>query len=467
MKESLRRPILFVVIIITGSILILFDIPLIFMFPIILIVGFLILIILGAITVTDIKTGLKKLKPSNLKNIGIIKKLKGMKFSKKSASVPKDKTQPQKAGEKQPVKGTGKKKGIGLHISSFVSSIKSLGSVLKARGKSGKKVDDINKQLDRTVREKVEKSSALDNAGNVGNTSATFPSRGAVTTDIGTTKDQDPFLSLSEDEFDSGLLDSLDSLESSQSIQAIADGSPSSVPPTNPIEINEPDIPLPSLDLDGEAGNILMDNAEGLEEFSGLDGGDAIDSDFGDLDNLSPDDVEPEEDAGEKTKQSPATSAKSAQINSDIGDFDNISLDDVELEEDAEERTKQSSATSAKPAQINDVAPEKPGKDQVKSDWFKSDAQKEAGKSEEETSAQSDMAAFSSGGGGTDADLLSSLASEVRHVKKERNLSLLRDLADFKAPGEEIESELTDVFTRMKAIKETHKKKTSPTEGIK
>ena len=429
MKESLRRPILFVVIVITGSILILFDIPLIFMFPIILIVGFLILIILGAITVTDIKTALKNLKLSNLKNIGIIKKLNGMKFLKKSTSVAKDKTQPPKAGEKQLVKGTGKKKGIGLHISSFVSSIKSLGSVLKARGKSGKKVDDINKQLDRTVREKVEKSSALDNAGNVGGTSVPLPSSGAGTTAIGTTKEQDPFLSLSEDEFDSGLLDSLDELESPQSTPGIADGSPSSFPDASSLEINESDIPLPSLDIDGEAGNILRDNAEGLEEFSGLEGGDAIDSDFGDLDNLS--------------------------------------LDDVELDEDADDNPPQSSATPAEPAPIIDVAPDKSDKGEVKTDWIKSDAPNQAGQSEEQISTQSEMAAFSSGGGGTDADLLSSLASEVKHVKKERNLALLRDLADFKAPGEEIESELTDVYTRMNAIKETQKKKTSPAEGIK
>ncbi len=428
MKESLRRPILFVVIVITGSILILFDIPLIFMFPIILIVGFLILIILGAITISDIKTALNKLKPANLKNIGIIKKLKGMKFSKKSTPVPKDKTPQKKAGEKQSEKGTDKKKGIGLHIRSFVSSIKSLGSVLKARGKSGKKVDDINKQLDRTVREKVEKSSALDDAGNIGNNTALLPSAGAGTTAIGTAKDQDPFLSLSEDEFDSGLLDSLDGLESPQSMPGISDGSPSSFPSASSLEINEPDIPLPSLDLDGEAGNILRDNAEGLEEFSGLEGADAIDSDFGDLDNLS--------------------------------------LDDVELDEDSEEKTPQKSATPAEPAPIIDAVPAEPAKGQVKTDWIKSDAP-DPSQTEEQISTQSDMASFSSGGGGVDADLLSSLASEVKQVKKEKNLALLRDLADFKAPGEEIEIELNEVFTRMNAIKETQKKKTSPAEGIK
>ncbi|MDO9035865.1 MAG: hypothetical protein Q7U51_11755 [Methanoregula sp.] len=429
MKESLRRPILFVVIVITGSILILFDIPLIYMFPIILIVGFFILIILGAITVTDIKTALGKLKPSNLKNTGIIKKLKGIKFLKKSTPSPKDKTQPQKAEAKQTEKVPGKKKGIGLHIRSFFSSIKSLGSVLKARNKSGKKVDDINKQLDRTVREKVEKSSALDDAGNILNNTAPLPPAGAGTTGIGTTKDQDPFLSLSEDEFDSGLLDSLDELESPKSSSGITEGSLNSLMDTGSLEINETDIPLPSLDLDGEAGNILRDNAEGLEEFSGLDGGDAIDSDFGDLDN--------------------------------------VNLEDIELDEDLEEKTPQKSATPAEPAPIIDAAPEKSDKGTVKTDWVKSDAPDNASQTEEQISTQSEMAAFSSGAGGTDSDLLSSLASEVKQVKKEKNLALLRDLKDFKAPGEEIESELIDVYTRMNAAKEAQKKRITPTEAIK
>ena len=50
MKESLRRVILFTVIVITGSVMILFDVPLILMIPLILAVGFVILLLLGAIT---------------------------------------------------------------------------------------------------------------------------------------------------------------------------------------------------------------------------------------------------------------------------------------------------------------------------------------------------------------------------------------------------------------------------------
>ena len=427
MKESLRRPILFAVIVITGSILILFDIPLIFLIPVVLVVGFVILIILGAITVKEIKTALENIKPANLKKIGIIKKLDEMKFFEKSTAGQKDKKQPAKTEVKPPVKGQGKTGGIGLHLTSFVSSIKSLGSLLKARSSSGKKVEDINKQLDKAVHEKVERGSALASAGNVGGTSNSQPAGGAGTTSMGTTKEQDPFLSLSEDEFDAGLLDSLDDLDSPESTPGITERSPSTLPDTNSLDINEPDIPLPSLDIDGEAGNILMDNAQGLEEFSGLDGGDSIDSDFGDLDNLS--------------------------------------LDDVDIDED--EKPPQSSAAPAAPAPISDVLPPEPGKEPIKTEWVKSDAPKNAGQTEDQVSTQSDMAAFSGGAGASDADMLSSLAADVKHVKVEKNLSLLRELKDFKAPASEIESELTDMYTRMDSIKKTQNNKTPPPEGIK
>ena len=45
-------------------------------------------------------------------------------------------------------------------------------------------------------------------------------------------------------------------------------------------------VPLPSLDISSEMDDILKDNEGGLEEFSGLEGGETIDQDFKDLDNL-------------------------------------------------------------------------------------------------------------------------------------------------------------------------------------
>ena len=67
MKESLRRVILFTVIVSTGSVMILFDVPLILMIPLILAVGFVILLLLGAITVADFKSVFQRKKIKNPK----------------------------------------------------------------------------------------------------------------------------------------------------------------------------------------------------------------------------------------------------------------------------------------------------------------------------------------------------------------------------------------------------------------
>ena len=62
-----------------------------------------------------------------------------------------------------------------------------------------------------------------------------------------------------------------------------------------------------------------------------------------------------------------------------------------------------------------------------------------------------DMSSFAKGASGSDEDMLSSLASDVKYVKKERNLSLIRDLKDFRAPASEIEDELKKTCDRLKA----------------
>ena len=71
------------------------------------------------------------------------------------------------------------------------------------------------------------------------------------------------------------------------------------------------------------------------------------------------------------------------------------------------------------------------------------------------------------GGSGGDEDLLSSLASDVKHVKKEQDLSLLRELKDFRAPAAEIEKELGGMYERMNLAQQTKKKDPSATKGIK
>ena len=163
MKESLRRVILFTVIVITGSVMILFDVPLIFMIPLILAVGFVILLLLGAITVADFRSVFKRKKLKNPKKISLIQRLDGMKFFEKKPVQPDKKpASPQK--KEEVTKSAAKKTGVGSHLRLFFTSLGSLRTVLKERSKQAKKVEHINELLDKAVSEKV-KSSALASAG--------------------------------------------------------------------------------------------------------------------------------------------------------------------------------------------------------------------------------------------------------------------------------------------------------------
>ncbi len=461
MKESLRRVILFAMIVITGSILILFDVPLIVLVPLIIAVGFVTLLLLGAITVADIRSVFSKKPDKKTKKPGIIQRLNEMKFFEKTPSQPDKKTAvPQKKdssvvskkpGEKtkkpgiiqrlnemkffektpaQPDKKTASpvkkddtrpnpagKTGAGTHIRSFLSSLGSLTTVLKQRSKQEKKVEHINELLDKAVSEKV-KGSALASAGNGADTKVPLPGTGISQGSKGPGNESDPFLSLSGDEFDVSLLDGLDD-ENSPLSPPSPEGMPSleSTGGTD-LSINEHDIPLPSLDSRTEAENILNDNADNLEEFKGLEGGESIDKDFGDLENLS--------------------------------------LDDVDLDID-EELPSGDGSTPSSPS-TPDQAPPSGTSSAVKTAWIPSDAPSGASAAENEVSTQADMASFASGASGTDEDMLSSLASDVKHVKKEQNTSLLRDLKDFKAPATDIESELDSMYQRMKASRGPEKK---------
>ena len=403
MKESLRRVILFAVIVTVGSVMILLDVPLILLVPLILATGFVVLLLLGAITLSDIKSVFRRPKFENLKKIAFLKRLDDMKFfEKKTAQPAKKPASPQKKNA-----GTTAAAGKTATVSqvrSFLSSIGSLGSVIRERSRHTKKVEHINELLDKTVSEKV-KGSALAGAGKE-RISGTGPGSigGEPPEQV---RDQDPFMSLSGDEFDVSLLDGLDDSEPLSL-------SPSSGPVPLPSETDGPgraipdtDIPLPSLDISSEMNDILKDNEGGLEEFSGLEGGETIDQDFKDLDNL---------------------------------DLENIDLD-TGLEEVASEAKAPQVSGGTSPADA--ALP-------VKTDWIPSDAPGDAGR---QSSSRSDISSFTKGASGSDDDLLSSLASDVKHVKKERNLSLLRELKDFKVPAKNIEDELKETYEMLKLPK--------------
>jgi hypothetical protein len=414
MKESLRRVILFAVIVITGSVMILFDVPLILMIPLILAVGFVILLLLGAITIADFKSVFTRKKLKNPKKISLIQRLNGMKFFEKKPVQPDKKpSSPAKIAEtpKSAPQNAGNKTGAVSHLRLFFGSLGSLRTVLKERSKQAKKVEHIDALLDKAVSEKV-KSSALASAGKEVGAKIPLPDSSGGPGLKEQEKDQDPFLSLSGDEFDASLLDGLDEQETPVSPSAGQIPNPGTTVPGSAMVVSQPEIPMPSLDISSEADDILKDNKEGLEEFSGLEGGESMDQDFSDLDN--------------------------------------INLDDIDLDAAVEEETPSAPGSSPSPA-------EKPA-DVAKAGWIASDAPKGADLPGDEISTQDDMSSFAKGASGSDADLLSSLAADVKHVTKEKNTSLLRDLKDFKAPATDIENELNMIHETMKAVPNPRKK---------
>ncbi|MDD1680480.1 MAG: hypothetical protein LUQ35_02590, partial [Methanoregula sp.] len=78
MKESLRKPLLFMVIVVVGSVLVLFDIPLLLLLPLLLLVGFGTLLALGSITIPEIRGVI-----AGLGKTGVLKRLNDIKFFEK------------------------------------------------------------------------------------------------------------------------------------------------------------------------------------------------------------------------------------------------------------------------------------------------------------------------------------------------------------------------------------------------
>jgi hypothetical protein len=397
MKERLRRIILFAIIVITGSVMILMDIPLILLIPLIFSTGFVALMVVGGITVSDISSIFKRPEFEHLKKIPILKRLDEIRFFEKP---------PGQRGRKIVFRlregygsGTAKKTSPASQVRSLLSSFSSLGTVIREQKRHQRKVEHINELLDKTVSEKV-KGSALAGAAKDGGAGTAILTGSDSPGLKEQEKDQDPFMSLSRDEFDISLLDSLEDAEPLQPSQPGQGASPSVIVRPD-LAISEPDIPLPSLDIDLD-DRILLEKESGLEEFSGLEGIESVDLDFKDLDTM------------------------------DFTDGD----DNIVTENGVPETV----------LSVNPSSHEENGALWLKNDRISSDGSSDARDREPPGSEISSPVREATH---LYEDLLSSLASDVRYVKKERDLSLLRELKDFKAPANEIDNELKETYERL------------------
>jgi hypothetical protein len=421
MKDSLRRLVLFIVIVGLGSAMIFVDIPLIYMLLLIVAVGFVLLIVLGTITVAEIKDAFSRLTPTNLQ-----RRIGSAGFLKKTQTKPSvTKEEGGKKAEPYAVKkSAGHVGGIQAHLSLLVSSIGSLGKILSDRSKPKKKVEDIDKLLEHTITEKVTRSSALESASAV--PAASGPAKGggaggALPSD--NAKETDPFLSLSGEELETGLLDGLDEPE-------LSTPPPSPLPSESPkpqeadTGLSMPDLEMPPLpdETAAEASAILAANAGEMSEETGgpEGGGEAISENLGDLDSINLDEI-------------------------DLGD------DSAMLEAPLEPAPPQQAGPAPGSGSLVPATPMTPA------------GAPDAGED------QSDISSFAAGTAtGTDEDMLSSLATDIKQVKKENDVSLLRELKDFKAPATDIEKELSEITEQLNTAASKGAKKRSPSaQGTK
>jgi len=416
MKENIRRLVLFAVIVGTGSVLIFVNIPLIYMLPLIVVVGFILLILLGSITVAEMKNACSKLTLKNLRQRPFLKKLNSIKLFKKKTAAKGD-TGEKKTEKIVTVKTTGKTSGIRYHLSLLASSVTSFGKILTERKKPAKKPEEINKLLDHTIKEKVSKGSALDSAAKITESSGGQGTGGALP--AGNSDEADPFLSLSDEEIGNGFLDALEDPETLPDHEEDT----SSLPDVGPgLSIPDMDIPALPTEAADEVGAILEANPDnGSDEFVSLEGGEAIDETLGDLDNINLEDIDLGDDTGTQKPEPPAPKPPAAGPAAGAGDL--------------------IPATPITPLAEPDMS---------------------------EAADQTDMSSFASGTAhGTDEDMLSSLASDIKQVKKEEDISLLRELKDFRAPATDIEKDLKDMSEHLNALGKGDKNKVPSPQGEK
>jgi hypothetical protein len=421
MKDSIRRLVLFIAIVGLGSVMILVDIPLIYMILLVVAVGILLLFALGTITVAEIRTAVSALKSTNFRTGKGKKAALPAPASEKKSALAKAvaEKKPEKPATKKPTESPG---GIKGHLSLLASSIGSLGKILSESRKPKKKVEDIDKLLDRTITEKVSRSSALENAAAIPTAPVAGGGAGREMPEGG--EETDPFLSLSSEELETGLLDGLEDADLPAPASSPGGGN---APPQESADaaLSMPDLDMPPLpdETTDDASAILAAHAaeDGAEELPGLEGADEA-------------------------------------VSENLGDLDSINLDEIDLGDDSAMME-----TAPGPAPIKATGPAPGSGSLVPATPITAAAGADSGED------QGDISSFAAGTApNSDEDMLSSLASDIKTVKKEKDVSLLRELKDFKAPATDIEKELSDIAEQMNtAASNGAKKRDSPAMGIK
>jgi len=378
MKDSTRRLLLFLIIVVAGSVMILIDIPIFYLLLGVMVLAILLLFLTGAILLPSLKRGSRTDDAKKAKAIKDTGSASAAKKSKKKRKVD--------AAQKPARRGIGGLFGsLGGGFSVILSNIKSVSKSDREKEEKRKKIDEM---LDKSV------------AGYEG------VSLDDIVPDVAPVKKKtvsDPFTDLAQDSI------KIDQME----------------------EITpEFDIPLFD-DTDFEEDSIEIDtevSSDGSEDISQLDIGLDEEEESITIDDEEDDEVAEILNAHRDELALPDEGDELGSLTGDMGDMDDIDLGSIDLDSDFEDGEPGNEIATGPAVPPKESGTPSQGIRQGKSEIPAIPDAKE-------------MIAFGSGSR-EDDDLMSSLKSDAKAVKKSENLSLLRDMKDMQIPAGDLEMEL-------------------------
>jgi hypothetical protein len=389
MKDSTRRLLLFLVIIVAGSFMILVDIPVFYLLAGVIVLGVLLLFLTGAIRLPKRKSkaeGEKKAKPGKE---GKEEKI-AAKEAKKAAKAAKK--QAKKTGVEPGDKKS--KKGISEFFSTLAGAFSVLGRDLKTARGGSKEKDAQKRKIDEMLDQSVAGTPEVSLDDIVPDIAPVQKKKGV----------DDPFSELAQDSIK---VDQMEGIEA------------------------DLDIPLfDDEDLDAEAFGVESDvTPGGTDDFSKMDINLAEDEAPIAIDEEEDEEVQDILKAHQDILAGSGEGEEAISLDEDIGDFGDIDLDSVEMgEETGGSAEKVQASPAPAPASAPGTGPAIPvSKGLKKEDLVMPD--------------QDEMIAFGTGSR-QDDDLMASLKSDAKTVKRQENLSLLRDLKDVRVPASDLEKEL-------------------------
>ncbi|MEN6610276.1 MAG: hypothetical protein ABFC24_05490 [Methanoregulaceae archaeon] len=368
MKDNVRRALIFLVTVGAGSIFIFVDLPLIFMLPLLVLIGIVLLILMGSLSVAEISQGFR----------AIPQRIRGGKGKVPSKSAGKETPKQKKTPAVE------KKGRFSAVFGSLTQGLKKIKVPAITKNAQDKKTKEINQKLDATLKPEKQSKKGTESGNAAGGAAAAAGGSGE------SADDEDPFLSLTGEDFEAGLLDELDDEDDSPGLSA---------------GLAATDLPEPPEDVSEETGETPGELPEEGVDIGELEGVDAIDDELSSLDEI---------------------------------DLDAMELDD---EEESVRPQKTAKKAAEKPAEPSAAPEQKKVEGNIGFD---------NAMMQEQIPEQIDVASMA-GPAGSDDDMLSLLAAEAKIARKQDNDSLLRDLKDFRAPAQDIENELQDVMNLLGA----------------